>query len=78
MPLVQATLKNQIKAILVDAKARTTNPDAAFDYIADALATKIIDTIKSATITIPPGGVVVAGSAVTQTNAAPITSFVIT
>jgi hypothetical protein len=78
MPLVQATLKADIKAIFVDAKSRTTNPDAALDAIADALATKIIATIKTATITIPIGAVVVTGSAVTQLNPAPITGLIIT
>lgn len=78
MPLVQPTLKAEIKAIFVAAKAKTSNPDAALDAIADALATKIIDTIKSATITIPTGAVVVNGSAVTQSNLAPITGLLIT
>lgn len=78
MPLVQPTLKAEIKAILIEAKGKTTNPEAALDAIADALATKIIDTIKSATITIPTGVVIVNGSAVTQTNLAPITGLVIT
>lgn len=77
MPLVQPTLKAQIKQIMTDAKAKTDNPEAAFDAFADALATQIIDTIKSATITIPSGLVIVAGSAVTQTNPAPITGLVI-
>lgn len=78
MPLIQPTLKAEIKAILIDAKGKTTNPEAALDAIADALATKIIDTIKSATITIPIGVVVVTGSAVTQVNPAPITGLIIT
>ena len=78
MPLVQATLKADIKAIFVAAKAKTSDPDAALDAIADALATKIIATIKTATITIPIGAVVVTGSAVTQVNPAPITGLIIT
>lgn len=78
MPLVQATLKADIKAIFVAAKSKTSDPDAALDAIADALATKIIATIKTATITIPIGAVVVTGSAVTQVNPAPITGLIIT
>ena len=75
MPLVQATISTEIKNMMAAAFAKTDNPNAAQQEIADELAGIIINAIKSATIVIPTGGVVVSGTPATQSNLAPITLF---
>ena len=52
MPLVKATLKSGIKALLDEMR---TKEDISDDYFADQLATLIDTYIKSATVTVAPG-----------------------
>lgn len=67
MALVKSTLKNGIKALLTDMRAKEEISD---DEFADQLATLIDTYIKSATVTVAPGITVsTAGSAVAQTGA---------
>ena len=46
--------------------------DQAITKFSDELASIIADAIKSATITAPPGSIIVVGGPTTQSNPAPI------
>lgn len=78
MALNQATLKAQILVLLNESFAKTDDPAAALDDFAEELSAQITAHIKTATITLPIGSVVVTGTAATQTNPAPIVGAVIT
>lgn len=66
------TISNAIDKLITD----TSNPDisvaqAKAEFV-QQLSQAMIDAIKSITITILPGTIIVAGSPTTQTNPAPI------
>lgn len=71
-----ATFSDNLKTAL-KAAAKANNKDgveldSAVEEIAAAIADEVKAQIEAATITIPSGAVVVAGSATTQTNASPV------
>lgn len=70
MALAKQTIKAEIIAGITEASK--TEAAQGIDKFADKLADIIINAIKTADLTIPPQAIVVAGSATTQTNAAPI------
>lgn len=72
MALDKTTFTASIKTLLDTTFADTGNSQAARDNFANELADRIDAYIKSATITIPSGAVIVMGTAVTQNNPAPI------
>ena len=53
-------------------KSKQLNSAASIKEFSNELEDIIFNAIKKATITLPPGTVIVAGSATTQTNAQPI------
>lgn len=55
-------------------KTKQLNPNTSVKEFSKELEKIIFNAIKQATITLPPGTVIVAGSATTQTNAQPITA----
>ena len=69
MPLVKSDLKTKLKTHFENMKNETV--DDGGEKNADGLATIIDDYIKSATITVPTGSVLVttAGGSTTQTGA---------
>ncbi len=71
MSLVKATIKNDILTVLNQSFDETTNPTTLKNQFADKLADVIINAIQSATITIPSGTIITAGSATTQTQSTP-------
>jgi hypothetical protein len=70
MAILQDNIEVQIEALL--ASTAGLKLEESKNKFKTDLAKIIVDAIKSATITIQPGIVVVAGSPSTQTNAAPI------
>ncbi|MCP4123687.1 MAG: hypothetical protein GY751_18210 [Bacteroidetes bacterium] len=76
MALIKTQLKQDIKTLLTDMRAKT---DVSDDEFSDRLSTLIDNYIKSATITIPAGiPVSTAGTAAAQTGAstAPVTATI--
>jgi len=74
MTLVKATIKTEITALI--AELNTGDPTAKTaletnDAFADGLADIVINAIKAATVTIPPGTIVTVGSPTTQTQSVP-------
>lgn len=69
MPIVNATIKTSIVALINQTKA--LEQAEAQDQFATLLANLIETTIKSATVTLAPSSIIVVGSATTQTNIAP-------
>lgn len=57
----------------VNSQDPITDQKAAIKSYCDELEASIYEMIKEITIVIPPGTIIVEGSAVTQTNAQPIT-----
>lgn len=53
-------------------KMKQTDADKAIDIYCAHHETEIYDAIRSITITIPPGSIIVSGSPSTQTNLIPI------
>lgn len=73
MPLVAKQLSNELKVFITQVnKMKQTDKDKAIDAYCNKLESAIYTAIKSLTITIPPGMIIVAGSPTTQTNPAPI------
>lgn len=71
MSLSKSTIKTQIITVLQQPFDEQTAPSSIQDQFADKLADVIIAAIQSATITIPIGTIVTAGSATTQTQSVP-------
>ncbi len=69
MPIVNATIKTQVTALIEQTKV-LEQPQSQ-EAFATGLANIIETAIKSGTVTLAPGSIVTTGSAVTQTNAAP-------
>lgn len=72
MALNKPTFIASIKTLLDTTFADTGNSQTARDNFANELADRIDAYIKSATITIPSGAVIVTGTAATQNNPEPI------
>ena len=70
MPIIKQAIKAEILALL-NSTADLKLEDAK-DQFSDKLAGAIENALKSAIVVIAPGAIITAGSAVTQTNAAPV------
>ena len=71
MALTKSSIKSQIITTLQQPFSEATASSTIQDQFADKLADVIIAAIQSATITIPSGTIVTAGSATTQTQSTP-------
>ncbi len=75
MPILKPIVELQIEALMNSLQSgdpTKKDPETTKREFISGLADIIINTIKSADVTIPPGLVIVAGSALSQTNPAPI------
>lgn len=75
MPLLEATISIDVKIVYDNAESDSIagdTPAMVKQASADDLATAIANAIKSLRITIPPGAIVVTGTAATQSNPNPI------
>jgi hypothetical protein len=72
MPLNKPQLQTNILSLLDNSFAETENSTQARQNFANELGNLIDAYVKSATYTIPPGAIIVTGSAATQTNPNPI------
>ena len=70
MPIVKQNIETQIRAVLDTTENLST--EQGRDQFISGIAGVIEAAIKSATITIPPGAILTAGNAFTQTNPAPV------
>ena len=66
------TISNAIDKLLTNTANSDITVEQAKAQFVQEMSQAIIDAIKSATIVLPSGSVIVSGSPVTQTNAAPI------
>lgn len=73
MPLVKGKIKGLLVNFLESANSsKKSDTKKAVEAYAEEMESIIYEAIKDITITIPSGMVIVSGSAVTQTNLAPI------
>lgn len=74
MPLNSATLAAAIKAKRLAALGGAVQDGPELDADCRAIAEAVVEHVTAfAVVTFPPGAIVVAGSATTQTNPAPVT-----
>ncbi len=66
----QEVIKASIKSLL--GSTASLDLEAAKESFAEQLSLVVYNAIISATVTIPPGACIVAGSSTTQTNPAPV------
>ena len=78
LPDFKSKLADAFKKGKAAAKKEGATEDEVIKTVCDAIGDEVIKFRKSATIMIPSGGVVTAGSQFTQTNPAPVTEFEIT
>jgi hypothetical protein len=72
--LATDALKTAIKSAYQNPTVRNNDPEASIDKLAELLADAMEAFVKSGTVTVTAdiGGIVVAGSATTQNNPAPV------
>ena len=71
--LIQGQVKNALKAFITKAnQTKQADLDKTVDDFCAAIESVVFTAIKSATITLPPGSVKVAGSPAAQVNVLPI------
>lgn len=70
MAIVQATIKAQIDVLI--GQTKDLPPAESQDIFSEGLANIVVAALASAQVVIPSGVIIVTGSAVTQTNPAPV------
>jgi hypothetical protein len=71
MPVIKQVIKNRLKLFIEKNKANE-NVDDAVEQFTEELSSIIRDAILSATVTAPPGSIIVVGGPTTQSNVQPI------
>lgn len=70
MALIETSIAAEIYSFIKSNKGGE-DFDVAIRVFSDGLAKVIVDTIKTATVTLAPGSIITVGSDTTQTNATP-------